>query len=136
MVALGATKSFYFTKLKYLLSTTQHMTLSSSSSIISNAQLIGRWLRSLLLLSNISSSHSSNNNFGQQHMTVPDISLSASLGSITGISIFVVPICVIVAWILGIQMNLNFNLAEIGSLALAIITIITQTFILQEGTSH
>lgn len=32
-----------------------------------------------------------------------------------------VPLCVIVAWIMGINMDLNFNLLETGSLALAIV---------------
>ncbi|QCE03622.1 Ca2+:H+ antiporter [Vigna unguiculata] len=62
-----------------------------------------------------------------------DISLGVCLGSATQISMFVVPLCVIVAWILGIQMDLTFNLLETGSLALAIIT---TAFTLQDGTSH
>ncbi|GAU47795.1 hypothetical protein TSUD_263260 [Trifolium subterraneum] len=51
-----------------------------------------------------------------------DITLGVALGSATQIGMFVVPLCVIVAWILGIKMDLNFNLLETGSLALAIIT--------------
>lgn len=35
--------------------------------------------------------------------------------------IFQVPLCVIVAWIMGIKMDLNFNFLETGSLALSII---------------
>ncbi|XP_027191938.1 vacuolar cation/proton exchanger 3-like [Cicer arietinum] len=62
-----------------------------------------------------------------------DISLGVALGSATQIGMFVVPLCVIVAWILGIKMDLNFNLLETGSLALAIIT---TGFALQDGTSH
>ncbi|TKY63496.1 Vacuolar cation/proton exchanger 3 [Spatholobus suberectus] len=62
-----------------------------------------------------------------------DISLGVSLGSATQISMFAIPLCVIVAWILGIKMDLNFNLLETGSLALAIIT---TAFTLQDGTSH
>ncbi|KAL9303190.1 hypothetical protein ACSQ67_020453 [Phaseolus vulgaris] len=62
-----------------------------------------------------------------------DISLGVCLGSATQISMFVVPLCVIVAWILGIEMDLNFNLLESGSLTLAIIT---TAFALQDGTSH
>ncbi|XP_058734512.1 vacuolar cation/proton exchanger 3-like [Vicia villosa] len=62
-----------------------------------------------------------------------DISLGVALGSATQIGMFVVPLCVIVAWILGIKMDLNFNLLETGSLALAIIT---TGFTLQDGTSH
>ncbi|XP_014629020.1 vacuolar cation/proton exchanger 3 isoform X4 [Glycine max] len=62
-----------------------------------------------------------------------DISLGVSLGSSTQISMFVVPLCVIVAWIMGIKMDLNFNLLETASLSLAI-TI--TAFALQDGTSH
>ncbi|KAK7390383.1 hypothetical protein VNO78_25688 [Psophocarpus tetragonolobus] len=62
-----------------------------------------------------------------------DISLGVSLGSSTQISMFVVPLCVIVAWIMGIKMDLNFNLLETSSLALAIII---TAFTLQDGTSH
>ncbi|KAF3449559.1 hypothetical protein FNV43_RR10288 [Rhamnella rubrinervis] len=50
-----------------------------------------------------------------------DISLGVALGSATQIAMFVVPLCVVVAWIMGIKMDLNFNLLETGSLALAII---------------
>ncbi|CAA7019268.1 unnamed protein product [Microthlaspi erraticum] len=62
-----------------------------------------------------------------------DISLGVALGSATQISLFVVPLSVIVAWILGIKMDLNFNILETGSLALAIII---TAFTLQDGTSH
>ncbi|KAH1266180.1 Vacuolar cation/proton exchanger 3 [Glycine max] len=58
-----------------------------------------------------------------------DISLGVSLGSSTQISMFVVPLCVIVAWIMGIKMDLNFNFLETRSLALAIII---TTFILHD----
>ncbi|KAJ6922536.1 hypothetical protein NC652_016242 [Populus alba x Populus x berolinensis] len=51
-----------------------------------------------------------------------DISLGVALGSATQISLFVVPLCVVVAWMLGINMDLNFNLLETGALALSIIT--------------
>lgn len=62
-----------------------------------------------------------------------DISLGVALGSATQISLFVVPLSIIVAWILGIDMDLNFNILETGSLALAIIV---TAFTLQDGTSH
>ncbi|XP_056172648.1 vacuolar cation/proton exchanger 3 [Syzygium oleosum] len=62
-----------------------------------------------------------------------DISLGVALGSATQIAMFVVPFCVIVAWIMGIKMDLNFNLLETGSLALSIIV---TAFTLQDGTSH
>ncbi|PNX94100.1 vacuolar cation/proton exchanger 3-like protein, partial [Trifolium pratense] len=62
-----------------------------------------------------------------------DISLGVALGSATQIAMFVVPLCVIVAWIMGVKMDLNFNILETGSLALAIIV---TAFTLQDGTSH
>ncbi|KAF1895580.1 hypothetical protein Lal_00041861 [Lupinus albus] len=62
-----------------------------------------------------------------------DISLGVALGSSTQIAMFAVPVCVIVAWIANIQMDLNFNVLETGSLAVAIIT---TAFTLQDGTSN
>ncbi|KAF7845367.1 vacuolar cation/proton exchanger 3-like [Senna tora] len=62
-----------------------------------------------------------------------DISLGVALGSATQIGLFVVPLCVIISWIMGLKMDLNFNLLETGSLALAIIA---TAFTLQDGTSH
>nr|AGI03022.1 calcium exchanger [Vigna unguiculata] len=62
-----------------------------------------------------------------------DISLGVALGSATQIAMFVVPLCVIVAWTMGIKMDLNFNILETGSVALAIIV---TSFTLQGGTSH
>lgn len=62
-----------------------------------------------------------------------DISLGVALGSATQISLFVVPLCVIVSWIIGIEMNLDFNVLETSSLALSIIV---TAFSLQDGTSH
>ncbi|XVF05335.1 hypothetical protein REPUB_Repub05bG0163400 [Reevesia pubescens] len=62
-----------------------------------------------------------------------DISLGVAMGSATQISMFAVPLCVIVGWIMRIQMDLDFNLLETGCLAL---TIIVVAFTLQDGTSH
>ncbi|MED6218188.1 Vacuolar cation/proton exchanger 3 [Stylosanthes scabra] len=62
-----------------------------------------------------------------------DISLGVAMGSATQISMFVVPLSVIVAWIMGIRMDLDFNLLDTGCLALAIIV---TAFTLQDGTSH
>ncbi|XP_047180884.1 vacuolar cation/proton exchanger 3 [Vigna umbellata] len=62
-----------------------------------------------------------------------DISLGVALGSATQIAMFVVPLCVIVAWTMGVKMDLNFNILETGSVALAIIV---TSFTLQDGTSH
>ncbi len=46
---------------------------------------------------------------------------------------FVVPLCVLVAWIMGIRMDLDFSLLETSSLALSIIV---TAFTLQDGSSH
>ncbi|OVA02686.1 Sodium/calcium exchanger membrane region [Macleaya cordata] len=62
-----------------------------------------------------------------------DITLGVALGSATQISMFVVPLSVIVAWIMGVDMDLDFNLLETGSLALSVIV---TAFTLQDGTSH
>lgn len=62
-----------------------------------------------------------------------DITLGVALGSATQIAMFVVPFCVIVAWIMGINMDLNFSLLETGSLALSILA---TAFTLQDGSSH
>ncbi|PIN09194.1 Ca2+/H+ antiporter VCX1 [Handroanthus impetiginosus] len=62
-----------------------------------------------------------------------DISLGVALGSATQISMFVIPISVIISWIMGIKMDLDFNLLETCSLALSIIV---TSFTLQDGTSH
>ncbi|XP_047330320.1 vacuolar cation/proton exchanger 3-like [Impatiens glandulifera] len=62
-----------------------------------------------------------------------DISLGVALGSATQISLFVFPLCVIVAWITGTNMDLHLHLLETGSLALSILV---TAFTLQDGTSH
>nr|AET87472.1 Ca2+/H+ exchanging protein [Morus alba var. multicaulis]AEY68239.1 calcium exchanger protein 1 [Morus alba] len=62
-----------------------------------------------------------------------DITLGVALGSASQIAMFVVPLCVVVSWIMGNNMDLNFNLLETSSLALAIIA---TAFTLQDGTSH
>ncbi|KAK3442010.1 hypothetical protein EUGRSUZ_B02256 [Eucalyptus grandis] len=62
-----------------------------------------------------------------------DISLGVALGSATQISMFVVPLCVIVSWIMGTLMDLDFSLIETGCLAF---TILITSFTLQDGTSH
>ncbi|XP_076943676.1 vacuolar cation/proton exchanger 3-like [Bidens hawaiensis] len=62
-----------------------------------------------------------------------DITLGVALGSATQIAVFVVPFSVIVAWIINIDMDLDFNLLETGSLSLGIIV---TAFTLHDGTSH
>ncbi|VAH76701.1 unnamed protein product [Triticum turgidum subsp. durum] len=46
---------------------------------------------------------------------------------------FVVPLSVLVAWIMGIQMDLDFKLLETGAL---FISVLVTAFTLQDGTSH
>ncbi|KAK9127983.1 hypothetical protein Syun_016780 [Stephania yunnanensis] len=62
-----------------------------------------------------------------------DITLGVALGSASQISMFVVPLTIVVAWIMGINMDLDFNVLETCSLALAILV---TAFTLQDGTSH
>ncbi|KAI3994392.1 hypothetical protein MKX01_012649 [Papaver californicum] len=62
-----------------------------------------------------------------------DISLGVALGSATQISMFVVPLTVILAWTLGIEMDLDFNILETGCLGFSILI---TAFTLQDGTSH
>ncbi|XP_056176122.1 vacuolar cation/proton exchanger 3-like isoform X2 [Syzygium oleosum] len=62
-----------------------------------------------------------------------DISLGVAIGSTTQISIFLVPLCVEISWIMGGHMDLDFDLLETVSIAFAIII---TAFALQDGTSH
>ena len=62
-----------------------------------------------------------------------DISLDVAIGSSTQIAMFVIPFCVVVGWIMGKSMDLNFQLFETATL---FITVIVVAFMLQEGTSN
>ena len=62
-----------------------------------------------------------------------DISLGVAIGSSTQIAMFVISFCVVVGWIMGKSMDLNFQLFETATL---IITVIVVPFMLQEGTSN
>ncbi|KAI3682134.1 hypothetical protein L2E82_50166 [Cichorium intybus] len=62
-----------------------------------------------------------------------DISLGVAMGSATQISMFVVPLCVVIAWIMGIPMSLDFGILETGCLAFSILL---TALALQDGTSH
>ncbi|XP_042381602.1 vacuolar cation/proton exchanger 3-like isoform X1 [Zingiber officinale] len=52
-----------------------------------------------------------------------DITLGVSLGSATQISMFVVPLTIVVAWIMGIEMDLDLDLLGTGSLLMAILVV-------------
>ncbi|KAL9228670.1 hypothetical protein vseg_004223 [Gypsophila vaccaria] len=62
-----------------------------------------------------------------------DISLGVALGSATQISIFVVPLCVVVGWIVQVDMDLSLSTLETGSLTLSVVIV---ALALQDGTSH
>ncbi|XP_038692472.1 vacuolar cation/proton exchanger 2-like isoform X3 [Tripterygium wilfordii] len=62
-----------------------------------------------------------------------DISLGVAIGSSTQISMFGVPFCVVIGWIMGHPMDLNFQLFETATL---FITVLVVAFMLQEGTSN
>ncbi|GMI85188.1 cation exchanger 5 [Hibiscus trionum] len=62
-----------------------------------------------------------------------DISLGVAIGSSTQISMFGVPFCVVIGWMMGQEMDLNFQLFETATL---FITVIVVAFFLQEGTSN
>lgn len=62
-----------------------------------------------------------------------DISLGVAIGSASQISTFLLPLCVIVAWIMGIPLSMDFGVVETGCLAFSILlTVLT----LQDGSSH
>ncbi|XP_022752982.1 vacuolar cation/proton exchanger 5-like isoform X2 [Durio zibethinus] len=65
-----------------------------------------------------------------------DISLGVAIGSSTQISMFgvdAIPFCVVIGWMMGQEMDLNFQLFETATL---FITVIVVAFFLQEGTSN
>ncbi|KVI02124.1 hypothetical protein Ccrd_019608, partial [Cynara cardunculus var. scolymus] len=57
-----------------------------------------------------------------------DISLGVAVGSSTQISMFVTPLCVVVGWIIGRPMDLDFQLFETATLFM---TVLVVAFILQ-----
>ncbi|XP_042054846.1 vacuolar cation/proton exchanger 2-like [Salvia splendens] len=64
---------------------------------------------------------------------IQDITIGVAIGSSTQISMFVIPFCVIVGWIMGQPMDLNFQLFETATL---FITVLVVAFMLQEGQSN
>ncbi|KAK6915176.1 Sodium/calcium exchanger membrane region [Dillenia turbinata] len=57
-----------------------------------------------------------------------DITLGVAIGSSTQISMFVIPFCVVVGWIMGKPMDLNFQLFETATL---FVTVLVVAFMLQ-----
>lgn len=62
-----------------------------------------------------------------------DITVGVAVGSSTQISMFVIPFCVVVGWLMGQPMDLNFQLFETATLFVAVLVV---AFMLQEGTSN
>ncbi|OAY66715.1 vacuolar cation/proton exchanger 2-like isoform X1 [Ananas comosus] len=62
-----------------------------------------------------------------------DITLGVAIGSSTQISMFVIPFCVVIGWMMGKRMDLNFQLFETATL---FITVLVVAFMLQEGTAN
>lgn len=62
-----------------------------------------------------------------------DITLGVAIGSSTQIAMFVIPFCVVVGWIMGKPMDLNFQLFETATL---FITVLVVAFMLQDGTAN
>ncbi|KAF8021683.1 hypothetical protein BT93_G1971 [Corymbia citriodora subsp. variegata] len=62
-----------------------------------------------------------------------DITLGVAIGSSTQISMFMIPFCVVVGWLMGKPMDLNFQLFETATLFIAVLVV---TFMLQEGKSN
>ncbi|KAJ3676899.1 hypothetical protein LUZ60_002623 [Juncus effusus] len=62
-----------------------------------------------------------------------DITLGVAIGSSTQISMFVIPFCVVIGWIMNENMDLNFQLFETATL---FITVLVVAFMVQDGTSN
>nr|GMD90309.1 vacuolar cation/proton exchanger 3-like [Ipomoea batatas] len=64
---------------------------------------------------------------------IEDISLGVAIGSSTQIAMFGIPFSVVVGWITGQPMNLDFQLFETATLFMSVLVV---AFMLQEGTSN
>jgi len=62
-----------------------------------------------------------------------DLALSCAVGSSCQMALFVTPFAVITAWIMGLEMTLNFHAFEVTVLILSILVV---TSILQDGCSN
>ncbi|XP_003570912.2 putative vacuolar cation/proton exchanger 4 isoform X1 [Brachypodium distachyon] len=62
-----------------------------------------------------------------------DLSLGVAIGSSTQMSMFGIPFCVVIGWMMGQPMDLNFHLFETASL---LMTVLVVAFLLQDGTSN
>ncbi|XWS09586.1 hypothetical protein CRYUN_Cryun39dG0002400 [Craigia yunnanensis] len=62
-----------------------------------------------------------------------DVSLGVAIGSSTQISMFLIPFCVVIGWMIGRPVDLNFQLFETATLFM---TVLFVSFMLQEGTAN
>nr|AAO06901.1 calcium-proton antiporter [Oryza sativa Japonica Group] len=62
-----------------------------------------------------------------------DITLGVAIGSSTQISMFVIPFCVVIGWMMGQKMDLNLQLFETATL---FITVLVVAFMLQDGVAN
>jgi len=62
-----------------------------------------------------------------------EICLGSAVGSAVQISVFVIPLCVMIGWFMGKPMTLNFHIFET---ALLLLTVICVAFVLMDGRSH
>merc|ERR1711871_1855959 len=62
-----------------------------------------------------------------------EIALGIAVGSATQISIFVIPLCVIIGWLMGQPMNLDFHPFET---AMTFIVVVLVAFVIHDGTAN
>lgn len=62
-----------------------------------------------------------------------DLSLAVAIGSSTQISMLVIPVCALLAWPMGVNMDLNFELFETAVLFISVLVV---AFMLLEGTAN
>ncbi|XWS51673.1 hypothetical protein CRYUN_Cryun11dG0003500 [Craigia yunnanensis] len=62
-----------------------------------------------------------------------DVSLGVAIGSSIQISMFLIPFCVVIGWMTGRPVDLNFQLFETATLFM---TVLFVAFLLQEGTAN
>ena len=62
-----------------------------------------------------------------------DICFGIAIGSATQISMFGIPLLVIIGWIIGQPLSLDFQNFEVGTL---VITVLIASFVMMDGRSH
>lgn len=62
-----------------------------------------------------------------------DISMGVAVGSSVQICLFVVPLCVMLGWMVGADLDLNFHAFETATL---FFTVLVVAMVVQDGQSH